>query len=51
MDTLKQLLREENDRLRFKVRCNSIKGKVFSLKEAQDLTNQREKELKELETK
>lgn len=51
MKTLAQELKEENDRLMFKIRCNSIKGKTFNLEQVQQLANQREQELAELDRK
>lgn len=47
--TFAQLQREENDRLRFKMRCNAMKGKTFTLAEAIEISEQRSKELQELE--
>ena len=45
MKTLAEELRAENDRLSFKIRCNAIKGKTFTLIEAQELCEQREREI------
>ena len=47
--TLSQLLREEEDRLKFRIRCSWMKGKVFSFKEAVELGRERQKELDALE--
>lgn len=49
MKTLAEELREENDSLSFKIRCNAIKGKVFTLNEAHELCTQREQEIFALE--
>lgn len=44
-ETLAQELREENDRLSFKMQCNSIKGKTFTMKEARHIHKDREEQL------
>lgn len=48
MKTLAEELRDENDRLSFKIRCAAIKGKKFTLDEVQELCEQREQEISAL---
>lgn len=42
---LAEYLREENDLLAFKMQCNAMKGKTFTMEEGRKLCEQRAKQL------
>lgn len=45
---LAEYLREENDLLTFKMQCNAMKGRTFTMEEARKLCEAREKQLNAL---
>ena len=46
---LREYLREENDLLAFKMQCNAMKGKTFTLEEAREICEKRERQLNALD--
>lgn len=51
MKTLADEIAEENDRLSFKMRNNSIKNRVLTAEQVRELHIQRDEELKRLESR